>query len=128
MHHRWRPLHPRLRPPPSAIEASGWECQIGEVVSGKAPGVDALGDRWSIETGRGESTPFPAKWHLHDKAAGPIRNQEMAEYADALIAIWDGKSRGTKNMIITAYRLGLDIYIHNVSGGPPYDAKKVFNN
>ena len=42
----------------------------------------------------------------HDKAAGPIRNRQMAEYADYLIAFWDGESRGTRNMIETMKKLG----------------------
>jgi hypothetical protein len=42
---------------------------------------------------------FPANWVEHGRAAGPIRNGQMADYADALIAVWDGKSKGTGNMI-----------------------------
>lgn len=42
---------------------------------------------------------FPANWEKYGRRAGMIRNNEMAEYADYLIAIWDGRSRGTKNMI-----------------------------
>lgn len=38
----------------------------------------------------------PADWERLGKAAGPIRNEEMAEIADALIAFWDGQSRVTK--------------------------------
>lgn len=49
------------------------------------------------------------------KKAGPIRNEEMAKYASEtygiLIAFWDGKSRGMKNMIDTAKKHGLEIYI-----------------
>ena len=37
----------------------------------------------------------------------------MANYADALIAFWDGKSRGTKNMIALAKRQNLRIRIIN---------------
>ncbi|WP_197026348.1 hypothetical protein [Polaribacter sp. Hel_I_88] len=50
---------------------------------------------------------FPAEWNKFGKAAGPVRNKEMAIYADALIAFWDGKSRGTKNMIQLAKQNGL---------------------
>jgi hypothetical protein len=71
---------------------------ITEVVSGGAVGVDALGEQYA---GRYNLplTVFPADWEKHKRAAGPIRNAQMAEYGDALIAFWDGKSRGTKNMI-----------------------------
>ncbi len=43
---------------------------------------------------------------------GPVRNQKMAEYADALIAVWDGESRGTKNMISLAKKLNLKCFIY----------------
>lgn len=45
---------------------------------------------------------FPAKWKEYGKAAGFVRNSEMADYSDMLIAFWDGKSKGTKNMIDNA--------------------------
>lgn len=54
---------------------------------------------------------FPADWNKHGKAAGPILNAEMAEVADALIAFWDGKSRGTANMIQLAKDKGLKVAI-----------------
>lgn len=41
---------------------------------------------------------FPANWNKHGKSAGPIRNAEMADYADGLYLVWDGKSRGSANM------------------------------
>lgn len=55
---------------------------------------------------------FPADWNAHGKAAGPIRNQQMAQEADVLIAFWDGKSRGTKDMIEKATRAGLDMHVY----------------
>jgi len=84
--------------------------EITEVVSGCATGVDSIGERWA----RANGIPirrFPADWSQHGKAAGPIRNRQMAEYADALIAFWDRKSKGTKNMIETANRNNLKVYI-----------------
>ena len=93
----------------NAIKESGFN--IAEVVSGGAKGVDRLGEQWA----KGNQIPlkiFPADWKRYNKAAGPIRNLKMAEYADALIAIWDGKSRGTKNMIETARKQGLYVYVH----------------
>lgn len=72
-----------------------------EIVSGGCKGADRLGEIYSVCRGH-TIIPFPADWEKHGKAAGPIRNKQMADYADALIAFWDGKSRGTKNMIDTA--------------------------
>lgn len=72
---------------------------ITEVVSGKEPnGVDALGERYAKDIGV-DVKPFPADWNKHGKAAGPIRNGEMADYADAAVIVWDGKSPGSRNMI-----------------------------
>jgi hypothetical protein len=83
---------------------------ITEVVCGGAPGIDTLGKYWAFQN----NIPvkyFHAEWHKYGKAAGPIRNEEMAQYADALIAIWDGKSKGTKNMIDLANEYKLRTYI-----------------
>ena len=68
------------------------------IVSGHASGADSLGERFAQEHGL-QIELHPADWAKHGRAAGPIRNKEMAESADALIAFWDGQSRGTKNMI-----------------------------
>ncbi|HWB02748.1 MAG TPA: DUF2493 domain-containing protein [Verrucomicrobiales bacterium] len=67
-----------------AVTDSGFE--ITEVVSGKAPGVDTLGERWAAEHGKAVKE-FPADWQKYGRAAGPIRNAQMADYADALVAV-----------------------------------------
>lgn len=76
------------------------------VVSGTARGADRLGERYARERGY-EIRRFPADWDNDGNSAGPIRNAKMADNADALIAFWDGKSRGTRNMIETAEEKGL---------------------
>lgn len=80
------------------------------VISGHASGADALGERYAQKRGLQLET-FPAYWKVLGKAAGPIRNAKLAEVADALIAFWDGKSRGTKNMIDTATKRGLKVAV-----------------
>ena len=94
-----------------AIEASGFE--ITEHVSGGAGGADACGECWAREN-EIDTRIFRAKWGLHGRSAGPRRNRRMAEYADALIAVWDGKSRGTQNMIKEAKVRGLQVYVHRI--------------
>lgn len=80
-----------------AIEDSGFD--ITEVVSGKARGVDTIGEAYANMMGIPIKV-FPAEWNKYGKKrAGPIRNREMALYADAAIIVWDGKSTGTFNMI-----------------------------
>lgn len=92
-----------------AVVLCGWE--ITEIVSGTAKGVDKLGEGYATKF-KIPLAKFPADWRKYGKSAGPIRNAEMAEYAEALIAIWDGESSGTKNMIDTAKKHGLKVYIH----------------
>ena len=93
------------------IKESGYP--ITEVVCGCAAGVDSLGERWAKENNIPIKS-FPADWNKHGKSAGPIRNNAMAEYADGLIAVWDGTSKGTKNMITRAETIGLSRFIHRV--------------
>lgn len=68
------------------------------VVSGKAKGPDTMGEEWAREHGF-PIEEFPADWESYGKLAGFRRNRQMAEYADELIAFWDGKSNGTRHMI-----------------------------
>jgi hypothetical protein len=81
-----------------------------EIVSGTALGADTLGERYAIERGY-KIRRFHADWGKYNKGAGYIRNKEMAEYADALIAFWDSSSRGTKHMIDLAKNRGLKIKV-----------------
>jgi len=100
-----------------------------EIVSGTAGGADKLGEDYAKERGY-PIKPFPADWNdiegkpeweigynkagkAYWKLAGFDRNEKMADYADALIAFWDGKSTGTSHMIDTAENRGLDIRIFN---------------
>lgn len=80
------------------------------IVSGHASGADSLGEKFAVDHNL-QCELHPADWERHGKAAGPIRNQEMAEIADALIAFWDGQSPGTKSMIGLAKRKGLQVAV-----------------
>ena len=80
------------------------------IVSGHAHGADTLGERFAQEQGLTVEL-HPAKWKALGKAAGIIRNAEMARASDALIAFWDGKSRGTAHMINFARRRGLEVSV-----------------
>lgn len=107
-----------------AVGLSGFE--ITEVVSGRAPGIDQAGETWAKFRGI-PIKAMPARWNdlshpdrivrtntrgeKYDARAGARRNLKMAQYADALIAIWDGKSRGTRDMIKSAQKLRLKVYV-----------------
>lgn len=69
-----------------------------EVVSGMAPGADALAVQYARREGL-TCHEFPADWKSGGRAAGHARNGRMAAFADALLAFWDGTSPGTENMI-----------------------------
>ncbi len=84
--------------------------QITEIVSGGARGADKLGEQYAIERAY-TIKQFPADWDRWGKSAGYNRNAEMAEYADALIAFWDGSSKGTKHMIDLAKKNNLKIKV-----------------
>ena len=95
----------------NAIKES--EFEITEVVSGGAAGVDKFGEKYA-ERYDIPLKIFPANWEKKGKSAGIIRNSERAKYADALIAVWDGKSKGTKNMIEVATRKGLKVFVWKI--------------
>lgn len=80
------------------------------LVSGAATGADKLGEYYALINDLRVRRFLPA-WDQHSKAAGPIRNKEMAEYADVLLAFWDGSSPGTKSMIKEAHKRGLHTII-----------------
>lgn len=93
---------------------------ITEVVSGTAHGPDRLGERWAY-INKITCTRFPAEWMIEvngkkvkDMQAGHKRNRRMGDYADALIALWDGKSNGTKSMIDYMTRLNKRVYVLEV--------------
>ncbi len=93
-----------------AMKASGFIAT--EVVSGCASGADSYGESWADA----KDIPvkkFPPDLVSYGNAAGPIRNKEMAGYADALVAIWDGASRGTKHMIDSMNKLNKPIYVYS---------------
>jgi YspA, cpYpsA-related SLOG family len=102
---------------------------ITEVVSGKADGADRLGEIYA-DNHNIPIKEFPADWENltapgavirknkygkeYNVNAGFTRNREMANYADALIAIWDGRSSGTLDMIRAAEKRGLHVYIYRI--------------
>lgn len=83
-----------------------------EIVSGTANGADKLGERYARERGY-NVTRFPADWDAYGKSAGYRRNVKMAEYADAAIIFWNGRSKGTRHMIDIAKTHKLKLKIHS---------------
>lgn len=118
-----------LTPVIQAINASGWDKEISVIISGGAKGVDRSGEYLGKAVLNVAVEVYPADWdnldapgavikvqngRKYNARAGHDRNLKMAVIADALIAIWDGKSPGTKDMIDIATQKGLKVYVHKV--------------
>lgn len=79
-------------------------------ISGTARGADKLGEEYAKFKGW-EIERYPADWSKYGKSAGYIRNKQMADVGNILVAFWDEKSRGTKSMIDIAKSKSLKVYI-----------------
>ena len=84
---------------------------VSEVVCGGARGADSLGEKWA-QINDIPIKYFPADWDGLGNYAGHARNKQMAEYADFLVAFWDGKSRGTKFVIDNCKKINKEITIY----------------
>jgi len=103
-----------------ALRSCGWIPST--VLCGMAKGVDTLGRLWAVA----QSIPveeYPAEWRSSDgsldRRAGIRRNCVMGDHADALLALWDGKSHGTRHMINYAKQKGLHIFVRIVQPSMP---------
>ena len=89
-----------------------WQNYIApEIVSGGAQGVDFLAELYAKKHTL-KFTEFKANWKANGRAAGFLRNTQMAEYADALIAVWDGKSKGTFHMMSEMVKRNKPVFIY----------------
>lgn len=89
-----------------------------EIICGEARGVDKLGRAWGDENDIPVVSFYP-EWEKYGVQAGFIRNILMGDYADALVAVWDGSSRGTKQMIDYMKSLGKPTYVRNLGNELP---------
>ena len=83
-----------------------------EIVSGGAKGVDTTAREYATENGI-KLTEFLPEYSRYKRGAPLKRNIQIAEYADKVLAFWDGKSRGTKHMIDLAKKYGLEVHVVN---------------
>ena len=82
------------------------------VISGHARGADSLGEKYASDEDL-DLEIYPADWKKYGKSAGFMRNEQMADIADAVIAFWNGESHGTKHMIDIAEEKGLNVRVVN---------------
>lgn len=102
-----------------AIKDSGFK--ITELVCGEAEGPDKIAKELIQSGFFGESVPvisFKADWEKDGRGAGIIRNVKMVSYAEACIAIWDGKSKGTTHTIQETQRRGRLLYVRMLGDIP----------
>lgn len=91
-----------------AMKECGFDPTV--VISGTAMGVDRAGEIWAAN----REIPverYPADWNQFGKSAGYVRNSQMASVAEALVAVWDGVSPGTRNMIDLAKQKKLTVFV-----------------
>jgi hypothetical protein len=91
------------------------------IISGGAFGVDTE----AINAARHYRMPYevyPARWSQHGRSAGAIRNREMVDGADEVVAFWDGKSRGTKITIDYAQAQGKPVRVIQRDNRSPDEA------
>ena len=82
------------------------------IISGHARGADILGEKYASDEDL-DLEIYPADWKKYGKSAGFMRNEQMADIADAVIAFWNGESHGTKHMIDIAEEKGLNVKVVN---------------
>ena len=109
-----RDIYPSVQKIQEYVDRSGFK--ITELINGKCPtGIDQRAEEWAINMGI-PVIPFPPDWEEAERkygnrnVAGPIRNQRMADCAEALIVIWDGISSGSASMKDLALEQGLPIF------------------
>lgn len=100
------------------VEIVSGRCSVGRLTFTTKEGIevygaDGLGERYAEEKGF-PVTAFPADWKTHGVKAGPMRNLQMAQYADALIAFKSSASKGTDSMIKLARLHKLKIKVINI--------------
>lgn len=83
---------------------------VTEIVSGGARGADQLGKDYALAYGL-KYTEFRPQYKLLGRAAPLARNSQIVDYADFVIALWDGKSRGTANVIRLCEETGTELKI-----------------
>jgi len=83
---------------------------ISVIVSGGAKGADSLGERWAKENNIETDIYYP-DWDKYGKKAGFLRNKQIVENSDGVIAFWDGESKGTQHSFRLCDELEIPIKI-----------------
>ena len=82
-----------------------------EIVSGGARGIDTCARQFAIKNGL-KLTEFLPEYEKYAKGAPLKRNDMIIDYADLVVAFWDGESRGTEYVIKRCKKVGREIKIY----------------
>lgn len=96
-----------------ALAALRSECEALELIVGGARGVDRFAEQWARLNGLPVAVVLP-QWHIYGKAAGIVRNREMARMAQGLVSFPGG--RGTDHMTRFCFEIGLPVWFVSASG------------
>ena len=94
-----------------------------EIVSGGAVGPDSFAEEWARQNNI-PVTVFKPDWDKHGKSAGFVRNKQIIDKADYVLAFWDGKSRGTAHSISLAKKARKFLYVIEPLKQSPKEAKE----
>jgi len=83
---------------------------FSEIVSGGATGADSLAKKYAEEKNLLITEILP-DWNQYGRSAGFKRNKLIVDQSDAIVAFWDGKSKGTAHSIRLAKKVGKNVYI-----------------
>lgn len=83
----------------------------GAIVHSGSIGVDAIADSWA-KANNIETIIYKPNYKVYGKRAPLVRDEEMVDFADVVIAFYDGKSRGTKYVINYSKKIGKKCIIH----------------
>jgi hypothetical protein len=89
---------------------------VDQIVCGGAKGVDMAAILWAMK----EEVPYTVylpNYKMYGKIAPLVRNSKMASYGNALLALWDSKSRGTIHMVSEMRRLDKPVVLISILDG-----------
>lgn len=109
-----------------AVQESGFN-DISLIVSGGASGVDSLAEAYAKAKGL-ECRVFKPDWTKYGKRAGFVRNALIVNECDALVAVWDGKSKGTMHSVALAQERGIPVFIKEVQVTTKHPTSEQVNN
>jgi len=84
--------------------------KIDTVITGGANGVDSIAEYYAKNHNIGVEVYYPV-YSRHGKRAPLIRNNEIIKNSNAMLAIWDGESKGTKYTTDKAKKAGMAVMV-----------------